>query len=419
MCFLLKWSNPKKQPPSAAVSVAPSKARSRPRVTDKSIAQSYNSANHTNSSKDSSRSSGSATSLTNIREMLSDGPIIFQFRDLCKATDNFSALKKVGTTVYRGNLQKTDMAIVVDTRKGAGGDNFAAEIKNLGSIHHANLVRLLGGCINGEQVYLVYDYINGGNLWHYLHSNISPGFSALPTWMSRIQVALEISKGLEYLHHHTHVPTLHKYIKSTNILLDDDLHARIAFFGVAKIRGELGALEVTPKTATEEGEIVEVKPGNRGIRRSRSIKITGTHGYMAPEYLNGGVISPKLDVFAFGVVLLEILSGKKAVSFQASAGANALRKTLLTEVIMSIFEDKDPKCRIRAWIDPVLRDDFPLDCALKAAKLARSCVDPVANRRPDMSNVSMTLLQIQMSSKIWDDKMKNSKDVLTTMLQAR
>uniref|UniRef100_A9U5R6 Predicted protein n=1 Tax=Physcomitrium patens TaxID=3218 RepID=A9U5R6_PHYPA len=322
--------------------------------------------------------------------MLSDGPIIFQFRDLCKATDNFSALKKVGTTVYRGNLQKTDMAIVVDTRKGAGGDNFAAEIKNLGSIHHANLVRLLGGCINGEQVYLVYDYINGGNLWHYLHSNISPGFSALPTWMSRIQVALEISKGLEYLHHHTHVPTLHKYIKSTNILLDDDLHARIAFFGVAKIRGE-----------------------------SRSIKITGTHGYMAPEYLNGGVISPKLDVFAFGVVLLEILSGKKAVSFQASAGANALRKTLLTEVIMSIFEDKDPKCRIRAWIDPVLRDDFPLDCALKAAKLARSCVDPVANRRPDMSNVSMTLLQIQMSSKIWDDKMKNSKDVLTTMLQAR
>lgn len=436
MC-LVKRAKPKKQAPSASEAAPTSRTKSRPKVPDESSLELTNSKSTTNSSKESHLSSASATSLTNIREMLSDGPIIFQYKDLCKATESFSPSKKVGASVYRGKLQKTDMAIVVDKRGGAAGsNNFVAEIKNLGSVHHSNLVRLLGGCINGDHVYLVYDFINGGNLRQYLHSTHSPGFSALPTWMSRIQVALEVSKGLEYLHHHTLMPTVHKYIKSSNILLDDDLHVRIAYFGVARIRGESGFTEVKIKSALpeelkalpEEGEIREVKEVDddvngkklhRVMRRSHSIKITGTHGYMAPEYLSGGLISTKLDVFAFGVILLEILSGKEPVSFQANVGATQMKKTLLTEVIISICAEKDPRSRLRAWIDPLLRDRFPLDCALKAAQLARSCVDPVPALRPDMSKVSMTLLQIQMSSQIWDDKMKASKDLLTSTLQAR
>lgn len=438
MC-LVKKAKLKKQPPSE---LAPTpRNRSRPKVPDESSLE-LTTNSTTNSSKESRLSSASATSLTNIREMLSDGPIIFQFKDLSKATDSFSPSKKVGTSVYRGKLQKTEMAIVVDKRgAGAGGNNFVAEIKNLGSVHHSNLVRLLGGCMNGDHVYLVYDYINGGNLRQYLHSSYSPGFSALPTWMSRIQVALEVSKGLEYLHHHTLMPTVHKYMKSSNILLDEDLHVRIAYFGVAKIRGETGAeaakltkahnsLQEELKSLPEEGEIQEVKDsgdqlnnGNkkphRALRRSHSIKITGTHGYMAPEYVSGGVISPKLDVFAFGVILLEILSGKEPVSFQANVGATQMKKTLLTDVIVSIFAEQDPKHRLRAWIDPLLRDKFPLDCAIKAAQLARSCVDPVPELRPDMSKVSMTLLQIQMNSQVWDNKMKASKELQTSTLQAR
>lgn len=379
--------------------------------------------------------------------MLSDGPIIFQFKDLCRATDNFSPAKKIGTSVYRGKLHKTDIAIVVDKRgqsvhnnNTTNNNNFVSEIKNLGAVHHSNLVRLLGGCVNsnGDNVYLVYDYISGGNLRQYLHSSYSPGFSALPTWMSRIQVALEVSQGLEYLHHHTLMPTVHKYMKSSNILLDEDLHVRIAYFGVAKIRGETGTEGVARtkgqeelKSLPEEGEITEVKeqavsngnnnkkPHGRVFRRSHSIKITGTHGYMAPEYASGGVISPKLDVFAFGVILLEILSGKEPVSFQANVGHTQMKKTLLTDVIVSIFQEQEPKQRLRAWMDPVLRDKFPLDCALKAAQLARSCVDPVPELRPDMSKVSLTLLQIQMTSQIWDKKMKASKDLLTSTIQAR
>ena len=461
MC-LVKRVKLKKQAPSASESARTSKSRPRSMVPDESSLELTNTnskstntnTNSNNYSKESHLSSASATSLTNIREMLSDGPIIFKYKDLCKATENFSLSKKVGTTVYRGKLQKTEMAIVVNKRGGIaeGSDNFVAEIKNLGSVHHSNLVRLLGGCMNGDHVYLVYDYINGGNLRHYLHSTHSPGFSALPTWMSRIKVALEVSKGLEYLHLHTHTPTVHKYMKSSNVLLDDDLHVRIAYFGVARIRGETGPTGAKIKSvAREEGKIKEVKEDveikevkeeveikevkeevgikevkelneqkpHRRMRRSNSIKITGTHGYMAPEYASGGLISTKLDVFAFGVIFLEILSGKEPVSFQTNMGGTQMKKTLLTEVIMSICAEKDPKSRLRAWIDPLLRDKFPLDCALKAAQLARSCIDPNPELRPDMSKVSMTLLQIQMSSQMWDDKMKASKELLTSTMQAR
>lgn len=378
-------------------------------------------------SKGSHQSSSSASSLAGIKDMLSDGAIIFQFKDLSKATANFSSSKKVGTSVFRGTVYKTDVAIVVD-KKGGSPTDFVAEMKSLCSVHHSNLVKLLGGCLSGDHVYLVYEFISGGNLSQCLRSRFNPGFSALSSWMSRLQVALDVAKGLEYLHHHTHTPTVHKYIKSSNILLDSELHARIAYFGVARIRGETGA-GVRVKTIPEEtssGEIVELKEGEtssrrlaHALRRSRSIKITGTHGYMAPEYLNGGLITTKLDVFAFGVILLEILSGKEPVSFQANLSTNSMTKTILPEVIAAIFAERDPRSRVRAWMDSNLRDRFPLDCAYRTAQLARSCVDPDPELRPDMSQVSMILLQIYISSQVWEHKMMASKDLLTSTMVAR
>lgn len=408
MC-LVKRARVKRQSEASTPTSKP-RQRSKEQQNNESSLELTNST--TNSSKESRLSSASATSLVNIRELLSDGPIIFQFKDLSRATDNFSPKKKLGCSVYYGKLQKTEIAIVAATTNNPN-NNFVEEIKNLGSVHHSNLVRLLGGCMNGDHVYLVYDYIHGSNLHKFLHNSISPGASALPTWMSRIQVALEVAKGLEYLHHHTLHPSVHKYMKSSNILLDEHpLHVRIAYFGVAKLRGETETPRL--KKALQEGEIRE----QRTLRRAHSTKITGVHGYMAPEYVTGGVISSKLDVFAFGVILLEILSGKEPVSFQSNGGFQ-MKKTLLSDVIVSIFNERDHKQRIRAWIDPLLRDRFPLDYAIKAAQLARNCVDPVPELRPDMSVVSMTLQQIQMNSLLWDNKMKASKDLLTSTMQAR
>ena len=402
-----------------------------------------------------SSSSQESTLPNNIKGMLSDGAIIFQVKELSKATQNFSSSKKLGASVYRGRLKNADVAVVVAQRGGRlGSDNFVPELKDLCSVHHSNLVKILGGCENGDQFYLVYEYINGGSLRQCLWSEISPGFTSLPTWTSRLQVALDVAQGLEYLHHHTHMPSVHKYIKSSNILIDSDLHAKIAYFGVARMRGETGH-EIRVKSTTEEfgerdqGKVVkqqqqqeiieeeEVEPEQiihqemfnhssrsrhhgRILRRSQSIKITGTQGYMAPEYLNGGVISPKLDVYAFGIILLEILSGKMAVSFQPTAGtAYSLKKTILADVIAGIFADTDPQRRVRVWMDSRLRDNFPMGCAFRTAQLAKSCVDPDPGLRPDMSHASVTLNKILNTSKAWEEKMKASREYQTSTMQAR
>ncbi len=405
-------------------------------------------------SKESQVSStgSSATSLAGIKDMLSDGAIIFKLKDLSKATENFRSARKVGTSVFRGSVHGMDVAIVVIKNPGfAAGTSstsitadFVAEMKNLCSVHHTNLVKLIGGCNSGSQVYLVYEFIDTGNLRQYLHSQYAPGFSALPNWTGRLQVVLDVAKGLEYLHHHTHnAPFVHKHLKSSNILLDSKLHARIAYFGVAKIRGEtdtmlplvgrtasvLIAEEVsTSSTSTSSGEIQEVRDGadptsrkqiRHSVRRSNSIKISGTHGYMAPEEKSGGIITPKVDVFAFGVILLEILSGKEAVSFQIDPHTNSLKKTLLPDVIVAIFADKDPGRRLRAWMDPLLGDSAPLDCALKTAELAKDCVNPDPELRPEMTKVALTLSKILMNSQAWEKKILAGRGVLTSTIQPR
>ncbi|CAK9226840.1 unnamed protein product [Sphagnum troendelagicum] len=357
-------------------------------------------------SKESQVSStgSSATSLAGIKDMLSDGAIIFKLKDLSKATENFRSARKVGTSVFRGSVHGMDVAIVVIKNLGfAAGTSstsitadFVAEMKNLCSVHHTNLVKLIGGCNSGSQVYLVYEFIDTGNLRQYLHSQYAPGFSALPTWTGRLQVVLDVAKGLEYLHHHTHnAPFVHKHLNSSNILLDSELHARIAYFGVAKIRGETDTI------------------------RSHSIKISGTHGYMAPEEKSGGIITPKVDVFAFGVILLEILSGKEAVSFQIDPDTNTFKKTLLPDVIVAIFADKDPGRRLRPWMDPLLRDSAPLDCALKTAELAKDCVNPDPELRPEMTEVALALSKILMNSQAWEKKILAGRGVLTSTIQPR
>jgi len=381
-------------------------------------------------SKESLVSNSSVTSLAGIKNMLSDGAIIFKVKDLSIATDNFSSARKVGTSVFRGSVHGMDVAVVV-VKNGVKVTDFVTEVKNLCSVHHTNLVKLIGGCNSGSQVYLVYEFVASGNLRQYLHSQYSPGFSALPTWTGRLQVVLDVAKGLEYLHHHTHTPFVHKYLKSSNILLDSELHAKIAYFGVAKVKGEMGTLPVGKVHVAEEansstsssGELRDGEAASRRLRRSltrsHSIKISGTHGYMAPEEKSSGLITPKLDVFAFGVILLEIMSGKEAVSFQTNPHSNTFKKTLLPDVIAAIFADKEPGRRLRAWMDPLLGDSAPLDSALKTAELAKDCVNPEPELRPEMSKVALTLSKILMNSQAWEKSLLAARGALTNTIEPR
>ena len=368
--------------------------------------------------------------------MLSDGAQIFTHRDIIKATDNFSLGRKLGPGTFRGTMGGKNVTVVVEKRVSMDVD-FVAEVKSICNLHHSSLARLIGACISGDQLYLVYEYIAGANLRHCLRSVIAPGFTTLKSWTVRLRVALDIAKGLEYLHEHASPPFVHKYIKSTSIILDNELHPRIANVGVARIRGETAVDPGASLYSASGKEVKTLDPNSssrhqqqqqgvhlgralgRSLGRSRSVKITGTHGYMAPEYTLSGLITPKLDVYAFGVVFLEILSGQEAVKLQQNPGEMEMRKTVLPDVIAAIFSDPEPRPKVRAWIDPLLRDAFPLDCACRAALVARKCVEANPDDRPPMRNVALSLEQIYMASKQWEDSMLASNDLMTNTLTAR
>lgn len=372
----------------------------------------------------------SALSLASLKGMLSDGARFFTYKDILKATKNFSPDNNLGGTTFRGTIAGKDVTVVVEKRTHVDVD-FVAEVRSICNLHHSSLVRLIGGCMSGDQSYLVFEYSNGANLRQCLGSSLAPDVAILTSWTERLRVALEIAKGIEYLHEHTSPPSVHKYIKSTSIILDNELHARIANVGIARIRGETASEPDSPsvneKKQLDENPSSERQergaPGGRALRllvgRPRSIKITGTHGYMAPEYAHNGVVTPKLDVYAFGVVLLEILSGQEAVKVQRSPTENVLKKTVLPEVIAAIFSDDDPRARVRAWIDPVLRDKFSLDCAYRAALVAKNCVEKNPDNRPIMRNVTLNLEQIYSASKQWADHTLAAKNLLTSSFNGR
>lgn len=377
-------------------------------------------------SRETANSSGSTLSLASLKGMLSDGAHIFTYKELQKLTGNFNPAKNLGGGTFRGTISGKNVTVIVEKRTCADID-FVTEVKSICNLHHSSLIKLIGGCMSGDQSYLVYEYIDGANLRQCLGSAIAPSFTALKAWTERIRVALEVAKGIEYLHEHASPPFVHKYIKSSSIILDNELHARIANVGVARIRGETatepdlaGAREARqlPRNRSSAREAQGLHHG-RTFGRPRSIKISGTHGYMAPEYTQTGVITSKLDVYAFGVVLLEMLSGQEAVKLQRSPGENTVKKTVLPEVIAAIFSDKDPRTRVREWIDPLLRDNFPLECACRAALVARKCVLANPDDRPAIRNVTLSLERIYVASKQWEDNMLASKNLLTSTLTAR
>ncbi|KAL5729234.1 LysM domain receptor-like kinase 3 [Ranunculus cassubicifolius] len=158
---------------------------------------------------------------------------------------------------------------------------FLAELKVLTHVHHLNLVRLIGYCVEGS-LFLVYEFIEQGNLSEHLHGS---GMEPLP-WPSRVQIALDSARGLEYIHEHTVPVYIHRDIKSANILIDKNYHGKVADFGLAKL--------------TEVGSSLQTR-------------LVGTFGYMPPEYAQYGDVSPKVDVYAFGVVLYELISAKEAI----------------------------------------------------------------------------------------------------------
>ncbi|KAG6545689.1 hypothetical protein Mapa_012874 [Marchantia paleacea] len=419
---------------------------------------------HSRESQNSTGSAASKSSLATLKEVVGEGVHIFQYKELRRATEGFSSRRKIGNSVYRGTVRGVEVAITRH-KKAEMFTDLVSEVKSLCSIHHTNVVSMIGAAApdEDEHVYAVYEFMEGGaKLRDCLRNPHSPGYCALGTWIQRLQVALDVARGLEYLHNSTHKSLIHKYVKSNNVLVDGtSLRAKIANFGVAHLAGEfalaeeqeqhsqqllkeqeietLAALRMCSGIDTEIIEIIEdeplkprmpstpstpstpTTPGRPRLSRSRSRKLTGTRGYMAPEYISKGAVTTKTDVFAYGVVLLEILSGQEPITFKPdpSSGVNVVKRITLHETIQAIFLDPEPKAKLRRWIDPLLNDSYPLDYALKAARLAKSCVEANPLERPEMRTITLELSKIMMSSERWEAGMVASKNLMSRTMEAR
>lgn len=280
----------------------------------------------------------------------------FTLRDLELATNRFSKENVLGEggygVVYRGTLVNRNPVAVKKLLNNVGQaeKEFRVEVEAIGHVRHKNLVRLLGYCIEGTHRMLVYEYVNNGNLEQWLHGAMRQ--HGYLTWEARMKVLLGTAKALAYLHEAIEPKVVHRDIKSSNILIDDDFNAKVSDFGLAKLLGA-GKSHITTR-------------------------VMGTFGYVAPEYANTGLLNEKSDVYSFGVVLLESITGRDPVDY----GRPAQEVNLVDWLKMMVGSRRSEEV-----VDPTI-ETKPSTRALKRALLtALRCVDPNSDKRPKMSQV--------------------------------
>lgn len=330
-------------------------------------------------SADHSQQAGHATDSSGVHYGTSPGltgisvdkSVEFSYEELAKATDDFSIANKIGEggfgAVYYAELRGEKAAIkkmdMQATRE------FLAELKVLTHVHHLNLVRLIGYCVEGS-LFLVYEFIENGNLSQHLRGS---GRDPLP-WSTRVQIALDSARGLEYIHEHTVPMYIHRDIKPANILIDKNFHAKVADFGLTKL----------------------TEVGSNSLPTGR---LVGTFGYMPPEYAQYGEVSPKVDVYAFGVVIYELISAKEAI---VKANGSLADSKGIVALFEEVLIQPDPSDDLRKLIDPRLGDNYPIDSARKMAQLAKACTHENPQLRPSMRSIVVALMTLSSTTEDWD-----------------
>ncbi|XP_057813101.2 probable receptor-like protein kinase At1g11050 [Cryptomeria japonica] len=254
------------------------------------------------------------------------GKVWFNVRQIKEATNNFSCANLTGQgsfgMVYKGTLPDGHMIAVKRMKKCSIDEDsdFLKEVEIISSFQHPNLVALRGFGVasdgkDGCQRFLVYDYLANGSLDQHIYGN-----GKALTWEQRKNIIMGIAKGLCYLHSGVKPAIYHRDIKASNILLDDDMNACVADFGLAR--------------KTTEGESYLVS------------RIAGTHGYLAPEYALYGILTNRSDVYSFGVLLLEIMSGRKALDTSVACSSEYLITDWAWKLLKANRVDQMVDCRM-------------------------------------------------------------------------
>ncbi|KAI4355510.1 hypothetical protein L6164_004274 [Bauhinia variegata] len=286
----------------------------------------------------------------------------FTLNEIEKATNNFHASGILGEggfgIVYKGVLYDgRDVAVKILKREGQhGGREFLAEVEMLSRLHHRNLVKLIGICIENQTRCLVYELIPNGSVESHLHG--ADKETDPLDWNARMKIALGAARGLTYLHEDSSPCVIHRDFKSSNILLEYDFTPKVSDFGLAR-------------TAKDQ----ETK--------HISTHVMGTFGYLAPEYAMTGHLLVKSDVYSYGVVLLELLTGRKPVDLSQPPGQENL-----VAWVRPLLTSKEG---LETIIDPVIRHNISFDTVVKVAAIASMCVQPEVSQRPFMGEVVQAL----------------------------
>ncbi|EHA8587934.1 putative leucine-rich repeat receptor-like protein kinase [Cocos nucifera] len=280
----------------------------------------------------------------------------FSFDELKKSTNNFSETNEIGSgaygKVYRGMLSSGQLVAIKRAQQGSkqGGLEFKTEIELLSRVHHKNLLGLVGFCFEEEEQMLVYEFMPNGTL----REGLSGKSGVQLDWKRRIHIALGSARGLAYLHELADPPIIHRDVKSSNILLDENLTAKVADFGLSKLVSD-----------SEKGYV--------------STQVKGTLGYVDPEYYTTQQLTEKSDVYSFGVVMLELITARKPIE---------KGKYIVREVKMAINIKDEDYYGLKEIMDPIIQNATYPVAFRRYVELAMRCVEESAADRPTMSNVA-------------------------------
>ncbi|KAF5805209.1 putative protein kinase RLK-Pelle-RLCK-VIIa-2 family [Helianthus annuus] len=296
----------------------------------------------------------------------------FSFHELKSATGNFRPDSILGEGgfgfVFKGWIEENGTApakpgsgitVAVKSLKPdglQGHREWVAEVDFLGQLHHPNLVKLIGYCIEDDQRLLVYEFMTRGSLENHLFRRTIP-----LTWSNRIKIATGAAKGLAFLHGGTK-PIIYRDFKTSNILLDTEYNVKLSDFGLAKA-------------------------GPQGDKTHVSTRVVGTYGYAAPEYVMTGHLTTKSDVYSFGVVLLEILTGRRSMDKKRPSGEQNL--------VMWARPYLADKRKVYQLVDPRLELNYSVKGVQKVSQIAYNCLSRDSKARPSMDDVVKALSPLQ------------------------